>query len=138
MRPTYETAQDITREEGVARTLAKASGKTAHKLPKFYPCDWGLTDTSGRVTTLLEIKCRNVKHDQYPTFMLSLHKWTALRSFTEHANVYVIVRYTDGIFKIPVTPGTWEVRMGGRTDRGDSQDTEPVIHVPIDKMQRIQ
>jgi hypothetical protein len=135
-RPQYETTDDIVRETEVAKHLADKWSLSAIKLRKGYKCDWAFLRNT-KVTALVEIKCRTNASDKYPTVILSADKWAYLVHIDAALNIpaYFIVRFTDSIRHIrPAKYHNFNIRMGGRYDRGDWQDMEPVVHIPIESM----
>jgi hypothetical protein len=139
-RPKYESKSDIEFETQVASHLAAVWTADAVKLPRFYKCDWALR-RGKKVAALLEIKCRKNAADKYPTIILSSDKWSYLRQMDAALNVpaLFVAKFTDGIRYIrPATSHNFTVEMGGRFDRGDWQDMEPVIHIPISEMIKIE
>ena len=74
MRPIYETQFDLARENEVKDTLKVMWGVEFNKLPIAYHVDWMVT-RNGEAKAFAELKCRNNPRRQYPTLMLSLHKW---------------------------------------------------------------
>lgn len=132
-RPMYESARDRENEAAVAAILAPRWKSEAQKLPMAYYIDW-LMMRGGKPVACMEVKCRNNPRAQYPTLMLSLAKWMHGLQFSELMGIpfLVAVQWTDGIFwhkagSFPVSFG-----FGGRKDRGDSQDMEPVVFIPTD------
>ena len=131
-RPLYETEADRTAEAQVAYTLAAQLGCIAERTPRAYQIDWLLMRRN--LDSFVEIKRRQVPHNRYPTLMLSAHKWDYGRSMAERFDVgfYLAIEYTDGIYYWRTKDIKPEVRIGGRSDRGDDQDMEPVVHLPIE------
>ena len=97
------------------------------------------TDSEGHPRSVLEHKRRN---DQYPTMWLSCRKYTALMMIADFLQVKPIwvVRFPHPaeLHWIDVTElNDRIVTMGGRDDRGDTSDHEPVIWVPLAKMHTV-
>jgi hypothetical protein len=139
MRPIYETDGDLEKEREIGRTLSRAWKATLHKLPRAYNVDWMLVNAQGQAKAFVELKSRSNPSTQYPTLMLSLHKWMHGKAMAkEIGGVFlVVVRWTDGLYYH--RQGDCEVTygIGGRTDRGDDQDVEPVVHIPTKEFKRI-
>lgn len=135
-RPLYESTADIQNEQQVAQALADRWGCDLAKMPKAYPCDWAFV-REGAVVGLAEIKCRKVPSGRYKTLILSLHKWTQLQQFSQHTPAVLVARFDDCIKWAPIDGKPRLVAIGGRQDRGDWQDTEPVIHIPIAEMRTV-
>lgn len=132
-RPMYESGDDLSRERLVAKRVAEAFGMEAVKLPKSYPMDFALV-LNNSVSVLLEVKCRTCSMSQYDTYMLSLAKLAHCQQLGKTGNIGVKLAVAwscgtiGGIDLMSVSP---TISIGGRTDRGDWQDIEPVAHIPI-------
>lgn len=138
MRPMYETQDDLANENYIKDLLAIAWDAKLHKLPRSYYVDWMITK-KGEAKGFAELKCRNNDRCKYPTLMLSMHKWMHGKELASEigGSFIIIVRWNDGTFyhkqgSCDVTYG-----IGGRTDRGDNQDIEPVVYIPTDYFKRI-
>jgi hypothetical protein len=136
MRPAYETAQDRSNEQQVVDLLCKAWNCTANKMPAFYQTDWSLS-RNGEVKAIVEIKFRN---KSYPSYLISLHKFSSmlLSSFASKVHHILVVCWPEAngrvVRYIKVTHDLHSrVVHGGRRDRGDSQDQEPMVEIPMDK-----
>jgi len=137
VRPMYESANDRVNETNVVSIIAPKWKCEAKKLPTSYFIDWVLM-RDGKAAAFMEVKCRKNLKSKYPTLMLSLAKWMHGQQFAQAANVpfFVAVEWEDGIFwhkagDVPVTIG-----FGGRVDRGDDQDMEPVVFIPVAAFKR--
>ena len=126
MRPTFETPRDLQIEAEVADLLAKRSGMKAVKTKQYYPVDWVFM--RGELAWgVVEIKVRK-KH--YPQMMLGLEKVQALRGFAaDGLEARVVFCTPEGVFvkKIREGPVDGWIGIGGRKDRGDDQDIEPMV-----------
>lgn len=131
MRPMYETQADRDLEQEVAVTVAVHYGCIPERTPRAYQVDWLLMRKG--LHCFLEIKRRSVKHNAFSTLILSAHKWDYGRSMAERFGVgfLLAVEYTDGIWCWDTKDIKPNVQMGGRADRGDDRDVEPVVHLPI-------
>ena len=136
-RPAYESNENLSEEEKVAYFVAAAWGGEPVKLPKFYKCDWGIVKL-GSIKALIEIKCRDFMPDKYPTLILSADKWTYLccSDFALGIPCLFVARFADQSIRYirPSHQQGFIVNLGGRSDRSDWQDMEPVVHIPIDQM----
>lgn len=133
MRPTYESSADRDREAAVATFYAEKTGVEMKRCPKFYPCDWAAMKGK-ELLALVEIKVRSKR---YGTLMLSLHKASTMIHYAAVADCepIVIVRWLDvgEVGFANLMQVSRRASWGGRADRGDSQDEEPVIHVPTEE-----
>lgn len=132
MRPLYETQQDINNETSVAQILESAWNVSLVKLPIAYKVDYGVM-SKGKFAGWVEIKCRNVVRVLYPDIILSVNKWLDGKRLANDTDTkfLLVVKFQDCICYSDETNKAREVGFGGRTDRGDSQDMEPVIRIPI-------
>jgi hypothetical protein len=137
MSGMHETAQDLRNELDVIVAYAKMLNFGHQKLPIAYKADYALVE-DGDVKAFVEIKCRNVNHDTYDTIILSLRKWHDINEMAQRINIpaVFVIRYDDGVFSIPMRETPDAITIGGRVDRNDSRDIEPVIHYNIDRLRR--
>ena len=139
-RPMYETTLDIGREASVAEVLASAWSCAIHKLPRLYACDFAAMRNKV-VSAWLEIKVRNAS---YPTYLISLHKWIKgieLSEATGKPFLLVVSWPVNGervVMFHPVTREPIRVVLGGRKDRNDPDDIEPMVEIPVSRFRRVQ
>ena len=135
MRPVYETEAHLQGEEEVAKKLEAWINNplaTVVKTPPLAPYDYCIVK-KGLISGVVEIKVRSNPSAKYPTYMISLEK---VSQCTSHANIigcpfYVVVQWTDSLGRWKFDRDQYTTGMGGRTDRNDSMDQEPVIYIPI-------
>jgi len=88
----------------------------------------------GVVVGFIETKVRSNPHWQYPTYMISLKKLSAASAAMVALNVPTIlaVRWSDawGYVSLIGLPSHTSA-IGGRVDRADPQDMEPVALIPM-------
>jgi hypothetical protein len=67
--------------------------------------------------------------------MVSLLKWMTARDVAKAARVpgFLVVSWTDCVGMISVDADEVVPGVGGRTDRGDPDDVELVVHIPVAK-----
>lgn len=136
MRPVYETEAHLQGEQGVAKKLEAWINNplaTVVKTPPLAPYDYCIVK-KGLISGVVEIKVRSNPSDKYPTYMISLEK---VSQCTSHANIigcpfYVVVQWTDKLGRWKFDRDQYTTGIGGRTDRNDSMDEEPVIYIPIE------
>ena len=135
MAKLWETQDDLDREAAVVAVYAKIKGCEYEKLPIQYKADYAFLRDED-LKALVEIRCRNVSHDKYDTIMLSLLKWHDVNAMARAINVpaMFVVRYTDGIYSIPLREMPDEITMGGRALMRDARDRELVVHYKVDRM----
>jgi len=133
MRTTYEAKLDVTNEKAVQAEIEKRWSCNLHKMPKAQHIDWVAT-RGKQATAFIELKCRTNKRHQYPTLMLSFSKWMHGIQMASAAAIpfLLVIRWLDGTYYLKVTDSTpMRVEHGGRQDRGDWQDMEPVVQIDI-------
>jgi hypothetical protein len=139
-RPIYEQSSDIANEQRVAEKLSELWNFDSWKRnPPRYPIDISLMRGT-RIKAFAEIKCRNVPSGTYNTYMLSAGKAMSARTLTEVTGLpcFLVVRWTDCLGWIDLeTAEPLYVGWGGRSDRDDSQDMEPVMHYDIIKFKEL-
>ena len=131
-RPIYETPADVKRESDVADFLAKAWRCDFVKMP--FKSIYDYAAMRGKlVEAIIEIKTRTNPHNQYPTYMISAEKVCQCMDRSMRLNVpfYLVVNFTDALMFWRADTNDFTVELGGRKDRGDSQDIELVCHIPI-------
>lgn len=139
-RPLYETQKDLAHEKYVAKKIATAYGLRLQKMHKKLSIDFMAFNKSGLAVAVIEVKRRHSRHNKYPTIILSLMKFNRGVEFyrSNNLNFIFVVEFDDGIYAYQYLPDDiFKISFGGRTDRGDSQDMEPVIQIPINKMEKI-
>jgi hypothetical protein len=136
-RPLYETQMDLGNEQDVAKYLEIKWDAKLRKLPISYSVDWMLMRDNP--VAFAELKCRKNESTKYPTLMLSLNKWVKGNQFADELGVpfLIICQWNDGLFFYIAKSSVITYGIGGRTDRGDSQDTEPVVYIPVESFKRI-
>jgi len=138
-RPVYETPEDIIREASIQEEFIEAvygdnELVKAIKLPKFYAIDYALTKYNGQIVGWLEIKSRTIPSNKYSSYILSYRKWREGISISQESGLpyYLAVKWTDklGVITFPNSIPTSLV-IGGRLDRSDPDDIEPMVEIPI-------
>lgn len=124
----------------MARDYGALRGGVVIKLPLSYRVDFSRS-AQGRVVEWVEAKKRTNAHDYYVTYFLSLGKVLAgIQMMRETKLPFTIcVRFTDGLYAVPPhVVAKWDdLRMGGRTDRDDWQDEEPMVHWRASRLVRL-
>ena len=134
MRPLYENAQTLKAEQGVAKQLEARWRCNLLKLPISYRADY--MAIREKPVAIIEIKCRN---RMYAKMFLSLHKFLEAKALATQLKVPFLLVYgfPEGIYWGNVTHYPLEVQVGGRTDRGDWQDTEPMQMFELEGFKRL-
>jgi hypothetical protein len=139
VRPRYESKESLSKEHDTIREIERAWKCKAQKMPVKYTFDYGLY-YNGELKAVAELRYRNVSSTTYPTIICALYKLHAARDFAlDGLKPYFIVTFKDGTFyhEFKCWDTFYKIDQGGRTDRGDWQDMEPVIRIPIEKFKKI-
>lgn len=136
-RDLYESVDTVVDEVSFFKGLRSHPDYKRYsffKLPMSYEVDCAISQ-SGSVVGFCEFKRRKVIKDCYDTLILSLKKYKALASYSSNeVQSKLFVRWNDVSSVHEVSPGgiNYRIAWGGRSDRGDWQDSEPVVHIPVE------
>lgn len=136
MRPLYERQEDLDREWMAVQEFCNHAAAIPVKLPIEARADYMLF--RGRdAKAIVEIKCRKNRRTAYPTYMISKSKYDALCQWQSMGfYVALVVNWEDDIGYVSI-PVDHEIGKGGRWDRGDPMDVEPVVLISVDKFKTI-
>ena len=137
-RPTYESPTDLKNEVEVIEAIYRDLGCDGyHKTPKFSAIDFALL-RGDAIAYYAEVKCRRNERGRYPDYMISRAKYDALdQSRKQHSiTSLLVVRWTDCIGILTIPPHTLTYGFGGRHDRNDPKDMEPVVFIPTYHFQK--
>jgi len=134
-RKRYENLVSLGNEKRVIEKITTKWRCGAEKLPISYGLDFALVDEKRKVKALAEIKVRSNPMDQYPTFFIAYHKISHAKMWNHPC--FLIVQWTDDLGFISLKEEPAYVAMGGRRDRGDEADQEPMAHFYIKDFTRI-
>lgn len=132
-RPLYESANDLSNERRVAEILEQHK-YILHKLPAQYGLDVVIHDAVENAPVAFgEIKARTFPMNKFSTAMVNLHKVVRAKQLTDTTGLpsYLIVLWTDALARISFE-ADHSLQMGGRTDRGDPQDSDICAYYPIE------
>lgn len=131
----YESAGDLANQRKVADMLEKKWGCKLVKTPRFYQFDYTVTQDTA-VKAFCEIKVRQAHYDE---LILSLHKWKSGVEMSIHTGLpfLLVVSTPKGLFWRDIKPGPLAVVIAGRKDRGDDQDIEPCVLIPMSSFKQI-
>lgn len=153
-RKEYESATDKQHEDIAKMFLSGSWNCQIHSNPKFYQIDWTAV-RDGEVVSYIEYKHRRnysyQKLEELGGYNLSLHKFlnmgvttmmtlkpcflvVDLKNDESDAREYWFTKIYNGQMKevIGYQFGWW-----GRSDRGDWQDMEPSVTIPMSEFQRV-
>jgi hypothetical protein len=141
-RPVYEQDEDVSNQAFVASELEQAWRVDLFPMPKLCPVDFLAHRRGSTVFKLIEVKCRKNHSSKYPSLILSKAKVDCAEQLARTLGMQfvLVVRWTDGIFCRPVSREhliAMPVAIGGRVDRADRGDVEPVFHFPVASFKKI-
>jgi hypothetical protein len=136
MRPLYETGEDLDREREVAAHFGGLTNSIPVKLPISSHADY-LMVRDREAKAVVEVKCRTNHRLAYGTYMISQHKFDGLSSWERYGlTPILLVSWKDSVGYVKL-PCPHQKSIGGRTDRGDAQDIEAVVHIAISEFKLI-
>lgn len=130
MRRQYESQQDRDREQRLISLVSPA----AKKMPKSYRFDFFV---AGPPVSVWEVKWRS---KAYSTWFVALSK-LLVASMYESVGIqaWALVEMAGTPYRLRMTYTTIaKIEWGGRTDRGDKSDMEPIVHYRVEDMIRIE
>jgi hypothetical protein len=133
----YERPHNISAEKEIISQLVQIwrCDPEPIKLPIKLHLDYLLT-RNGLPGALVEIKDRTNARAAYPTAIISLHKLIEGRMMAGNLGVpfLLVYRWTDALGYLQVGDlGRYVVETGGTKKRGDPQDIEPQVYIPIEE-----
>ena len=88
-------------------------------------------------TNILELKTRRIFHNQYPDLMIGLNKIEEAENSDDNATYTMLFLCKDGLYGWDCVDGkSYEVRMGGRCDRG-RDERKICAFIPSEDLQLI-
>lgn len=134
----YETQADRANESGVFATLSTKYNCGVETCPTLSAVDGYLLDKDGNRAAVVEVKTRRNTHDRYPTYMLSAAKHENLVYISNQENIpaLLVVNFTDGLYATKIK-GDYTTAVGGRYDRGNPNDMETCVYIPIQEFKAI-
>lgn len=139
--PLFSCDADVESESEVIAMLSAAWKCEIRPFGMLCPVDfYALRDN--RVVGVLELKTRAHERTMYPTVFLNVRKWLALKlaSYGMGCTAIFVVRFTDGLFFIPVDKvPVGRVSIGGTKELVKSHtDIEPVFEIPIELLKELE
>ena len=146
MRPINETAANRVKEDAVVAEFVEHLSKRVSDLvvwraDRKYLSRLDAILQSNNKLLFVEVKIRTTPMNAYKTYLVSSAKMENLQAAAAGHKAALLVRWTDAMAVYYVqpqgVPADVRVQMGGRRDRGQTNDIEPVWHIPISKFKRI-
>lgn len=129
----YERLSDRVNEKRIAEQIERAWNVRLHAAARMCPYDFTVWRDSRQVA-LAEIKCRTRPSRSYPYFMVSEHKWSAIRADARalHISAVLISAFPDCVMWVDLlTADVHHVGMSVRRDRTED-GPQPVIYYEWD------
>ena len=130
-RKKYESEDNLDKEKNVLRHMSVKWDVSYSKLPISYKLDYAMYRDE-KLLGFAEVKCRQNSVHDFSTYIISLSKVIKARrlaSVTGTKSV-LIVSWSDATGWINFF-SDFDVKQGGRSDRDDWQDQEPVCHFDV-------
>lgn len=141
-RPIYETQEHRRKEEKTIKIFSLRMGCEPHKLPRMYKMDYAIVSDNDKIQGFCEVKNRTRGYSDFPTYRLSAKKFlSALQlGVVFHLPCYLVVRFSNGIYYTDLCSlrGSVILVLGGRKDRNDPQDIEPMVQFNINQFTLLQ
>lgn len=135
-RPIYQSAETLADELEVALDMAARWGATARKIPRAYRVSWVLLRDSKPIAWV-EIKTRSATFSEFMISLGKVREGIALANDTGIPFVLVVKFPIGTYWTIPGAEDLRSIGFGGRTDRADPEDFEPMVFIPRRKFQPI-
>lgn len=130
MRQLYETDKNRESEKQIVDLICELWDITVVKLPISYGLDYAMLDNrkNSKVRGFLEVKKRSPTKSHFSLYMISLGKVMKARELTQVSGLpsLLVVQWEDASGWINFADPLEGVGFGGRNDRSDWQDQEPV------------
>lgn len=130
VRPVYEKEEDRSRELEVSRQVSEKWRAKCLMMPKFSAADMLIFDHNNNPRCWAEIKSRNIPFGKYEHMHVAVSKILRLQQLVQLTKLRAIIigNLTDGIYwhHCPETEAEIVKDNGGRTDRNDPKDLEPM------------
>lgn len=131
MRPLYENDNNLRSEKNLISHVSDCWNVVSYKMPMSYKIDYAMY-RDDILIGFAEVKCRTHKFGTFPTYIISLAKVMEARRLARETDTrsILIVSWTDKIGYLDFLCHH-QIRHGGRADRNDWQDQEPVCHFDL-------
>ena len=131
MRVLYETVDNLRSEKNVIGYVSGRWNVASFKLPMSYKLDYAMYRNE-KLVGFAEVKCRTHNFGAFPTYIISLAKVLEARRLGKETNTtpILLVSWLDVLAYLDFfSPFT--IKQGGRSDRNDWQDQEPMCHFDL-------
>jgi hypothetical protein len=137
----YNTTKATAKEKALIERVVPLWSVIAQKNPEFHKIDFSLSiKEKESIIGFVEAKCRDCNHKEYSTFFISLAKYISACELTKFTGIptFILVEWLDHTKYVKVPCKTVDIRMDGRIDRGNPDDYEPMIYIPITEFRPVE
>jgi hypothetical protein len=132
----YETPADLQREQAtIERFLAHFPGCTAEKLPRNTHADFAILSPKGKRVLYVEVKQRFCSRRRYSTYWIGKSRLERLArsALRDGVTPLLLVEWEDALGFVDPNKAlkASKISIGGRTDRNDERDIEPMASFPF-------
>jgi len=131
MRTQYESKEDRTVEQILIKDYTSSK---ALKLPKSYGFDF-MVQHGPKLPEVWEVKRRTKRYSTWFVSLLKLLKAQHYEALGIKANA--LVEIEGKVYTLRFTETPYYIEWGGRSDRNDSADQEPMVHYKLNDMEEI-
>lgn len=133
----YENEQTLQTERKAISIVADKWATDVVKLPRRYSIDFALL-RGDKVMAWVEFKSRKNTMGKFPTYIFGLYKYRNLLSMSETTGIpaFMIVEWQDAMGYVSI-PTEHKIIFSGTVKRGDWEDMEPMVEIPIESFKII-
>tara|TARA_R110000824_G_C14735265_1_gene626797 strand:- start:74 stop:502 length:429 start_codon:yes stop_codon:yes gene_type:complete len=131
MRTQYESKEDRTVERMLIQDHVS---RKACKLPQSYGFDF-IVHYGTKSPEVWEVKRRKKRYDTWFVSLLKLLKAQHYEALGIKA--YALVEIEGRVYTLRLTETPYFIGWGGRSDRNDSADQEPMVHYKLSDMLQV-
>lgn len=138
----HETELDRQKEAKVGEVIEAHFRCKLFPAPRNYKIDF-LAVRNKRLVAFVEVKNRNytmAEIERMGGYLVALQKWTHAKAVHDVTGLKFVLAIgaQDGVWVAAISDFFVEnLVYGGRTDRGDWQDMEPCVLVPVSRFKKI-
>ncbi len=142
VRPIYETEENKKRQNDMRSILESKWSCVLQDLPYKYQLDW-MAFKDKKPMAVLEFKHREkLSFDAWPRYMISLDKWIRAREISQEMCLpfIMVITFTEGTYYgsfLHNESFDLSYMWGGRLDRNDAQDSEPMVLLPLKHFKKL-
>lgn len=132
-KPGYEKPEDVAAERAFADEIESMIENKLLKLPVKYGADFIVFVKEGEPGMLIETKIRNINHDRFRDYGISLAKCVTALTYADAVGVpfFLWVKFADGkIGRKRINGETLQMVIMAGSYRNDGDVAEPCVSFP--------